>query len=220
MMRRLAQFVTAAMILAIGASAARAADDGADGTIDLSNNRLFGVLPNYTTVDGVRVPNQTTHDSFRAAALGSFDPVVFPFIGVMTLVGNGNADASYETRYSRAFADNTIGNFMTTAIVPSLTNEDSRYFRRGTGGVFSRLAYAASRSVVTRTRSGAPSFNVSEIGGTAAAAGLSNLYYSPADRTVGATMTRWGTQVMWDTVANELKEFWPDIHSKLHKHTR
>ena len=217
-MRRLARFVTAAVILALGASAAHAADDAADPTIDASNTRLFGVLPNYTTVDGKRVPNQTTHDSFRAAALGSFDPVVFPFIGVMTLVGNSDANANYETRYSRAFADNAIGNFMTTAIVPSLTNEDSRYFRRGTGAVFSRLAYAASRSVVTRKRSGGASFNISEIGGTAAAAGLSNLYYSPADRTVGATVTRWGAQVMWDTVANELKEFWPDIHAKLHRH--
>src|SRR5215470_18386294 len=170
MMRRLARFVTAAVILAIGASTARAADDNADATIDASNTRLFGVLPNYMTVDNVRVPNQTTHDSFRAAALGSFDPVVFPFIGVMTLAGTGSADANYETRYSRAFADNAIGNFMTTAIVPSLTHEDSRYFRRGAGGVFSRLAYAASRSVVTRGRSGGARFNVSEIGGTAAAA--------------------------------------------------
>src|SRR5215467_4073384 len=218
MMRRLAHFVTAAMILAMGASTARAADDAPDAALDASNARLFGVLPNYTTVDNVRVPNQTSHDSFRAAALGSFDPVVFPFIGVMTLVGNGDANANYETRYSRAFADNAIGNFMTTAIVPSLTNEDSRYFRRATGGVFSRLAYAASRSIVTRRRSGGASFNISEIGGTEAAAGLSNIYYSPADRTVGATLTRWGTQVMWDTVANELKEFWPDIHAKLHRH--
>jgi len=35
---------------------------------------------------------------------------------------------------------------------------------------------------------------------------------------VAGTMSRWGTQVMWDTVANELKEFWPDIHAKLRKH--
>jgi hypothetical protein len=107
---------------------------------------------------------------------------------------------------------------MTTAVVPSLTNEDARYFRSGEGGLFRRMAYAASRSVVTRTRSGGSTFNVSEVGGNLAAAGLSNLYYGPADRTVSGTMSRWGTQVMWDTVANELKEFWPDIRAKLHKH--
>ena len=218
MMRMFARLITTALVLAIGASSAAAADGAADATVDPSSTRLFGVLPNYTTVDAAHVPNQTTHDSYRAAALGSFDPVVFPFIGVMTLVSNGDANATYRTRYSRAFADNAIGNFMTTAVVPSLTNEDSRYFRRGTGGVFSRLAYAATRSVVTRKRSGGATVNVSEIGGTAAAAGLSNIYYSPADRTMNSTLTRWGSQVMWDTVANELKEFWPDIHARIHKH--
>ena len=218
MMRMFARLITTALVLAIGASSAAAADGAADATVDPSSTRLFGVLPNYTTVDAAHVPNQTTHDSYRAAALGSFDPVVFPFIGVMTLVSNGDANATYRTRYSRAFADNAIGNFMTTAVVPSLTNEDSRYFRRGTGGVFSRLAYAATRSVVTRKRSGGATVNVSEIGGTAAAAGLSNIYYSLADRTMNSTLTRWGSQVMWDTVANELKEFWPDIHARIHKH--
>jgi hypothetical protein len=215
-MRMFARIVITSLIVALGASTAFAADDAADAATDTSATRLFGVLPNYTTVNGTHVANQTTNDSYRAAALGSFDPVVYPFIGVMTLTSD-DADSSFETRYSRAFADNAIGNFMTTAIVPSLTNEDSRYFRRGAGGVFSRLAYAASRSVVTRSRSGGARFNVSEIGGTAAAAGLSNLYYSPADRTVNGTLTRWGTQVMWDTLANEAKEFWPDIHAKLHK---
>ena len=218
MMRMSARLVAASLIVAFGASRATAADDAADATVDTSATRLFGVLPNYTTVDSTHVAGQTTHDSYRAAALGSFDPVMYPFIGVMTLVGNADSNSNFETRYSRAFADNTIGNFMTTAIVPSLTNEDSRYFRRGTGGVFSRLAYAASRSVVTRSRSGGARFNISEVGGTAAAAGLSNIYYSPADRTVSGTLTRWGTQVMWDTVANELKEFWPDIHAKLQRH--
>jgi hypothetical protein len=215
MMRTFAH-VLAAAIIAIGASTARAADDGADAAVDPSPPRLFGVLPNYTTVDRSHAAAETTHDSFRMAALGSFDPVVYPFIGVMTAVGAGDRTSSYEARYSRSFADNAIGNFMTTAIVPSLTNEDSRYFRRGTGGMFSRLAYAASRSVVTRTRAGAPTLNISELAGTAAAAGVSNIYYSPDDRTMSSTMTRWGMQVMWDTVANELKEFWPDIRRKLH----
>src|SRR5262249_59536252 len=118
MMRMFARLVTTSLLVALGASTAIAADDAADATVDTT--RLFGVLPNYTTVDGTHVANQTTHDSYRAAALGSFDPVVYPFIGVMTLVGHADSDSSFETRFSRAFADNAIGNFMTTAIVPSL----------------------------------------------------------------------------------------------------
>jgi hypothetical protein len=185
------------------------------------HGRLFGVLPNFTTVDdgpdndapGAQPPLTRTH-LFKLASQSTFDPVVFPYVGFITALGG---DHDYRERYMRAFADNSAGNFMTTAIMPSLTNQDPRYFRSGQGGVLRRIGYAASRSVVTRTRSGRAAFNVSEIGGNLAAAGLSNLYYDPADRTMTGTMSRWGTQVMWDTVANELKEFWPDIRAKLHK---
>jgi hypothetical protein len=180
-------------------------------------DRVFGVLPNYTTVDNTTAPKLTTRESFKMASLSTFDPVVYPFIGVTTAFGQGASDKSFNTRYATALADNSIGNFMTTAIVPSLTHQDSRYYRRAEGGVFSRVAYAASRSIVTRTREGRAAFNISEIGGNFAAASLSNIYYSSADRTMGGTISRWGTQVMWDTVANEMKEFWPDIHSRLRR---
>jgi hypothetical protein len=209
---RRSHIVIAAAIVFGMAGSARAAGDG-----DAESDRIFGVLPNYATVDGTAVPRQTTRDSFKIATLGTFDPVVFPFIGLTTAFGQGSSDQGYTARYATAFADNAIGNFLTTDVVPSWTNEDSRYYRRGEGGVFSRLGYAASRSVVTRTRAGRATFNVSEVAGTAAAAGLSNIYYSPADRTVGGTLSRWGTQIMWDTVANELKEFWPDLRSKLRR---
>ena len=222
MMRRFTRIVVAALLFAFGATCARAANaDSADpdGTPvnTLQADRLLGVLPNYLTVESGRVGAQTTHDAFKAASLGTFDPVVYPMVGVMTLFGSGRGD-SYSVRYGRAFADNAVGNFMTSAVVPSLTGEDSRYYRRGTGGLFSRIAYAASRSAITRTRAGAPTFNISEIGGNAAASALSNLYYSPADRTMNQTLTRWGTQVAWDTLTNELKEFWPDVREKLHRH--
>jgi hypothetical protein len=187
------------------------------------NDRVFGVLPNYSTVDGrpaddgsKTAPAITTRLSFRLASLSSFDPVVFPCVGLMTAI-SADRDVNYGDRYMRAFADNSIGNFMTTAVVPTLTNQDPRYFRSGEGGLFRRMAYAASRSAVTRTRDGHAAFNISEIGGNLAGAGISNLYYNSADRTVGATMSRWGLQVMGDTVANELKEFWPDIHARLRR---
>ncbi len=212
MLRVFARLVAAGAILSCAAGSARAADAG-----DTDADRIFGVLPNYTTVDSTFALRETTRESFHLASLSTFDPVVFPFIGATVAIGQGPSGRSYGARYATVFADNAIGNFMTTAVVPSLTNEDSRYYRRGEGGLFGRLAYAATRSVVTRTRGGAPTFNVSEIAGTAAAAGLSNIYYSPADRTMHDTVERWGTQLAWDAVANELKEFWPDIRRRLRK---
>lgn len=224
MMRRFTRLITVAFVCTVAVSqsayaaeADAAAGDASSVEATSPSARLLGVMPNYMTVDAAHVTVQTTHDAYKAASLNTFDPFVYPTVGALTLFGSGSG-GNYSTRYARAFADNAIGNFMTSAVVPSLTGEDSRYYRRGTGGVLSRMAYAASRSVVTRTRSGGTSFNVAEIGGNAAAAGLSNLYYSPPDRTVSATATRWGTQIAWDTLANELKEFWPDIHARILKH--
>ncbi len=109
-------------------------------------------------------------------------------------------------QYARTVTNKSISNLMTKTVMPSLTHEDPRYYRSGEGGVFNRMAYAARRSIT-----------ISEVAGTAAAAGLSNIYYSPADRTAGGTLTRWGTQIMWDTAANELREFWPDIRARLRR---
>jgi len=32
-----------------------------------------------------------------------------------------------------------------------------------------------------------------------------------------AALSVWGTDIMSDTVSNVAKEFWPDVHRKLHK---
>jgi len=189
-------------------------------------DRIFGVLPNFTTVEDSRVvPPITTGATFRMAASNSFDPYVFPFVGVVAAVAQaenqdkswGQGGAGYGRRFAAALADNSIGSFFTTAVAPTLFHQDPRYFQLSEGGIWQRARYAASRSVITRSRSGQRQFNYSEISGNAAAAVISNVYYPSAGRSLSDTLTRWGTQVMWDTLSNELKEFWPDIRRKIHK---
>jgi hypothetical protein len=191
-----------------------------------SKNRIFGVMPNYTTVEGFgRVEPITSAKSFKMAALDSFDPFVYPlfaFIAATAQVQNeppswGHDWEGYAKRYGLAFADNTMCSLITTGLMPSLLKQDPRYYQGRASGFFPRFAYAASRSVVTKSRSGQPQFNLSEIGGTFIVAGVSNVYYPPEERTRNATLERWGTQAMWDTVANELKEFWPDIRRMMHQ---
>ena len=157
----------------------------------------------------------TTRQTFQMAALGSFDPYVFPFVGVVAAINHASSQ-SYARRYATSLADNSIGNFLTTAVMPFAMGQDPRYFESGRGSIVQRVGYAASRSVITRGRSGHSQFNVSELGGNAIAAGLSNVYYTPAERTATGTLTRWATQVMWDALSNEMKEFWPDIRHKIH----
>src|SRR5579871_4211952 len=123
-MRRFASIAIAALLLGCGTTLAHAADAASPtadaGTIAAAKpDRVFGVLPNYTTADPSRATVQTTHDAFKAASLNTFDPFVYPTVGTMTMFGGH--ENNYATRYSRAFADNAIGNFMTSAVVPSLT---------------------------------------------------------------------------------------------------
>jgi hypothetical protein len=180
-------------------------------------DRMFGVLPNRSTVEGGQAIGPITpRQMFATTALNSFDPYVFPFVGVVTALGQGGR-SGYTERYATSLADNAIGNFLTSAALPSALHQDPRYFELGEGGFLHRAGYALSRSVVTHSRSGRTEFNYSEIAGNALAAGLSNAYYAPSARTVTDTLTRWGMQLLWDTVSNELKEFWPDVRQKLRK---
>lgn len=158
------------------------------------------------------------------AAMDSFDPMVWPLFTVIAGVSQvqnepssyGKTWSGYAKRYGLAFTDNTVCSLVTTGLMPSLLKQDPRYYQGQTSGFFHRLGYAASRSVVTKSRSGHPQFNMSEIGGTLIVANVGNLYYPEEERTAMSTLERWGTQAMWDTFANELKEFWPDMRRIMH----
>jgi hypothetical protein len=182
------------------------------------NSRIFGVMPNFATADdAASLPPVSTQQKFHMAALYAIDPYVYPFVGAIAAVGRGEGDHGYLERYALAFTDNALGSMMTVGVVPTLFHQDPRYFRLGKGGAWRRARYGVSRSVVARSDAGRTMFNVSEIGGNLLTASVANLYYPSGDRSVGNTLTRWGMQVMWDTLSNELKEFWPDIRRKIRK---
>jgi hypothetical protein len=76
--------------------------------------------------------------------------------------------------------------------------------------------------VITRTDAGNPTFNFSNVLGTAMSAGLSNAYYPPVSRTVSVSLTNLGTSVAGSGLANLMPELGPDvgnwIKKKLHIH--
>jgi hypothetical protein len=188
------------------------------------NDRIFGVMPNYTTVEGSSdVPPLTRGQKFKMQAEGVFDPYEFTVVGLLAGVNQAqNEDAAYgqgvegyAKRYASGFADQAIGNFMTGAIFPTVLREDPRYFRLGRGSFVRRFSYAVSRLLLTRTDAGYVQFNFSEFLGNGAAAGISNLYEVPQDRTLSNTAMTWAEQISIDGLGFELKEFWPDIRRKV-----
>ena len=197
---------------------------------------------------GKRHAGLTTGQKFKVVALGSFDKIEFPWYGVLSGIsqaensepGYGQGWEGYGKRYASAFADGTIENFMTSAVLPSILRQDPRFFQKSDGGFARRTEYAVSRIFVTRTDSGHMQFNYSEIVGSALSAAISTNTYHPrafittrfdpttdtltyvhnaSSRTLPNTASVWGTQVLYDTITIVIKEFWPDIHRKMdHKH--
>ena len=219
-----------------------------DKNAGTSNDRLFLALPNFLTLEkSGKVPPLTTGQKFKVVARGSFDKIEFPWYGVLAAIsqsdnsepGYGQGWKGYGKRYASAFADGTIENFMTSAILPSLLHQDPRFFQSSEGGFTHRAAYSVSRIFITRTDSGRSQFNYSEVFGSAIAASISTFTYHPrsftavrytstgmpiyvfhpSDRTLRNTASVWGSQVGYDTFTILVKEFWPDIRRQiLHKH--
>lgn len=191
------------------------------------NDRLFGVLPNYVTVEGGgTIKPLTSKEKFKLSAEGIFDPAEFVFVGVVALVNQAENDnpewhqglKGYARRYGNAFANQAIGNINTGAIWPSLLHQDPRYFQKAKGSFTHRFFYSASRIVITRTDSGHSQFNYSEMFGSLTTAGISNIYQPRQERSLGNTLDTFGTQVLYDALSFELREFWPDIkHKFVHK---
>jgi len=192
------------------------------------NDRLFFALPNYFTLESAgNAPPLTIAEKFKMTALGAFDPVQVGFIGIQTGISDAEGNDSaygpgvegYAKRFAVHFADTTVENFMTRAILPSLLHEDPRYYQKGSGGFWHRTSYAVSRIFVTRTDSGGTRFNFSEILGSAGAAGISAYsYHLEDDHNLGSAASIWGTQVAWDALSYWLKEFWPDMRRRISRH--
>ncbi|MGB6876057.1 MAG: hypothetical protein WBD87_08480 [Candidatus Acidiferrales bacterium] len=199
---------------------------GQSTTPQKKDDRMFYVMPNYLTVENqAKVPPLTWKQKFSTTAKGTFDPYEFFIVGVLAGIRQaddahpafGQGAAGFDKRYGAAFADQVDGNIMVGGVFPSILRTDPRYFQLSHGRFLRRFAYAISRIAVSRTDSGKNVFNVSEFAGNAVASGISTLYYPSQDRSISSTVSNWGTQLSVDAFGNELKEFWPDIHRKLHK---
>ena len=182
--------------------------------------RMVYVVPNFAAVSaGKQLPPLSVKGKFHLATQDSFDYSSFVWTGVLAAQSFaldsypelGSGAAGYGQYYWRAFVDGVSGTYFTEAIVPALTHQDPRYYTLGEGSFLKRLGYALSRVAVTKTDSGSTAFNISEVGGNAAEAGLANLYYPAQERSVGKTAENWAVQIESAALNNIAKEFWPDV---------
>jgi len=200
----------------------------ADPKTGTSNDRLFYTLPNFLSVSSKPLPPLTAGQKFKTVTRSAFDYAEYVWYGALAGIsqaensepGYGQGASGYGKRYGAAFADGTIENYMTQAVLPSLLRQDPRFYQSGKGSFWHRAGYAVTRILVTKGDSGHQQFNASEIFGSAISAGISTYSYHPhADRNFGNAASVWGSELGYDTITIVVKEFWPDIKRKLsHKH--
>jgi hypothetical protein len=183
--------------------------------------RILGVIPNFRAVSTTKkLPPQTVKEKFTTATEDSFDyssvaiPVVLAgySLGINATPEFGTGASGFGQYLWHSAVDQTIENYMVEFVVPVMTHEDTRFYTLEYGSFLKRSGYALSRAVITRSDSGESVFNVSEVVGAGAAAGISNLYYPEQERSFGNTTRQWGINVAIDGAAFVAKEFWPDIN--------
>lgn len=190
-----------------------------------ASKQILGVISNVKTVQDPDAP-------FHALTAGEKFKLVGGFFNVGTIFGSaigagltaatdGKPDyerdgaKGYAKRFGADVGDSFTAEVFVTGVFPSLLHEDPRYFRQDRGSFFSRTLHAVSHILITRTDSGANTFNFSEFLGTLASSGISNAYYPDRERGWGDVFSRMGSKIGGDAAGLVFREFAPDIVRKL-----
>lgn len=177
--------------------------------------RLLGVVPNYYVT---YVPNAAPLDAKQKLQLGwkfIIDPVSFGITGIMagaeqatnSYSGYGQGAQGYAKRYGAAYADFVSGTFFGNVIFPAILKQDPRYFYKGTGSKKSRLFYALANAVICKGDNRRWQPNYSNVLGSLASGGLSNLYYPAANRGAGLTFENAGIGLAGSAGSAVVEEF-------------
>jgi hypothetical protein len=178
--------------------------------------RVLGVLPNFYVS---YIPNAAPLDAkqkFNLAWKTVVDPFTFVFVGGAAgveqaqnhFVGYGQGSEGYAKRYGAGYADTVSGTFIGSALLPVLLKQDPRYFYKGKGSTPSRVLYAIASSFICKGDNRRWQPNYSNVLGSIAAGGISNLYYPAQDRNgVGLTFENAGIGIVQSAVANLFQEF-------------
>lgn len=176
--------------------------------------RVLGIIPNfYVSYEGDDTVPLTAGMKFHLALRASYDPITVAGVGILAAIDQASDTPGYRQGmkgYSERFgatAANGFSDIMTGgAILPSLLHQDPRYFYQGSGTKKSRLRHAMLAPFICKGDNGRWQPNYSSMGGDAASAALSNLYYPPSDRGAGlmlsAVAISTGTRIV-STVAQE-----------------
>ncbi|HTR23390.1 MAG TPA: carboxypeptidase-like regulatory domain-containing protein [Terriglobales bacterium] len=180
------------------------------------HQRVLGVVPNFYVS---YVPNAAPLDAkqkFQLAFRTIIDPFTFFVVGATAAIEQGQnhfaaygqGAQGYGKRFGATYADTVTGTLIGGAILPALLRQDPRYFYKGTGSVASRGTYAIASAFICKGDNGKWQPNYSNVLGSLAAGGMSNLYYPDQDRNgAGLTMENAAIGLGATAIQNLFQEF-------------
>ena len=193
------------------------------------SQRMLGVIPQFGTTSRQDAPPLTPGEKFHLFYKSAFDPVELGTVGLQAGLSQaedefpeyGQGAAGYGKRYGATLADEVSAGFWSNYFYPVLLKQDPRYFRVGEGTVSQRVRYALLQEIVCRNDRGGRSFAWDNVLGAFTTGAVSNLYYPPAERGAGLTMSRSAIAIGYGSLGGLVDEFYPDISRHFfHRHER
>jgi hypothetical protein len=191
------------------------------GQQDENPKRILGIIPNFQTKndDPLNQPPLTVKQKYILAYHQTVDFSAHLgnlFQAALQQASDGQPHygqgwGPYAERFGAAEADQVTSAFFIFGFLPHILHDDPRYFRRARGSAWSRIQYAATRTVVIRTDAGNSTFNIPQVAGQLLQQGISTAYYPPVDRSASSVFQNTGVNLAYNSAYNVLKEFYPDF---------
>jgi hypothetical protein len=194
------------------------AKPGGGGAFDPATmkRRLLATRSDITVYPGETAPPLSARDKEVMGLKQSF--TLFSLIGWTTsaaythLVNGspnyGTDSAAFGERLGATALRNTSQNIFGNVVFAPLFHEDPRYYKMGKGhNVVKRVAYAATRAIITRADDGDATPNYSLISGRVFGAALTNTYYPRTNCSFSQTAQTFGTSMGGAAIGYVVTEF-------------
>ena len=192
--------------------------------------RVFGILPNYTSVSGGATPSPAGWKTDSVVAFKQSTDYVGILYSIATsaiayaqdshpLVDTVNGGNAPVWGYMwRGLVDKTSQAGQGSLLFPALMHEDTRYFAMGRGSKVKRTVHAAASVIVAHSYSGTPIFNAAGLLGKVGTQALSTTYYPSGSEDFGVLAEKFTYACLRQAGFTILREFSPDISQHLHRH--
>lgn len=192
--------------------------------------RVFGVLPNYTSISGGTRPKPAgwkTDSEVAWKQSTDYVGLIYTFSTSAIAYGQdthpsldtvNGGNAPVWAYMWRGLLDRTDQTALGTLLFPALLHQDTRYYAMGTGSKVRRTLHAAESVVIAHSYSGRPVFNVAGLAGKVGAQAVSTTYYPAGSEDFGVLASKFTYACLRQAGFTILREFSPDIAQHLHRH--